>query len=197
MGIQDRKVRERDSFRKLIVATAHELLLTQGLKGLTMRALANTIEYSQSKIYEFFKNKDQLCEVIFEELCEKMLNEMMTVPKDLPPGQYFTELNMKVIEFHYNFPHSEELFNLVSYGPERFKTPTIFLEVERVSKEAIKNLNSPFIQTEEELLNAIDIVRCFKIGAATLMASETSAKGKKWAHAMAENTFKVLLRGWK
>ena len=99
MGIQDRKVRERDSFRKLIVATAHELLLTQGLKGLTMRALANTIEYSQSKIYEFFKNKDQLCEVIFEELCEKMLNEMMTVPKDLPPGQYFTELNMKVIEF--------------------------------------------------------------------------------------------------
>ncbi len=43
MGTQDRKAREREAFRKLIIAAAHDLLAAQGLKGLTMRSLAQTI----------------------------------------------------------------------------------------------------------------------------------------------------------
>ena len=69
--------------------------------------------------------------------------------------------------------------------------------MEKYPVEAVKNLNSPFIKTDEEILNALDIIRCFKIGIATLMASETSVKGKKRAYTMAENVIKVLLRGWK
>lgn len=195
--MQDRKAREKDAFRKLIIATAHELLAMHGLKGLTMRALAQTIEYSQSKIYEFFKNKDQLCEVVCEELCEKLLAIVKTIPKDVEPSKYLTELIMKVMEFHADYPHSEELFTLVCFGPKRFKIPKAYQEMEVYPIAAVKNLNSPYIQTEDEVLIALDIIRCFKIGIATLMASETSIQGKKRAYRMTENIIKVLLRGWK
>lgn len=197
MGTQDRKVREKEAFRKLIIATAHDLLAMHGLKGLTMRALAQTIDYSQSKIYEFFENKNQLCEIICEELCEKLLAVVKTIPTDVDPSKYLTDLIMKVMEFHADFPHSEELFTLVCFGPQRFKIPKAYYEMEVYPITAVKNLNSPYIQTDDEVLIALDIIRCFKIGIATLMASETSVEGKKRAYIMTENVIKVLLRGWK
>lgn len=197
MGQPERKAREKEAFRKLIIATAHDLIATHGLKGLTMRTLAQTIDYSQSKIYEFFKNKDQLCEIICEELCENLLAIVKQIPKDLESDKYLTELIMKVMEFHADFPHSEELFTLVCFGPQRFHVPKAYQEMEIYPIEAIKNLKSPYIQTEDEVLIALDIIRCFKIGIATLMASETSINGKKRAYTMTENVIKVLLRGWK
>lgn len=193
----ERRQKEKEAFRKLIIATAHELVSRHGLEGLTMRAVAHSVEYSQSKIYEFFKSKDQLCEVLCEELCEQLLAVVKEIPKSLPPDEYLTELIMKVVEFHADFPHSEQLFTLVCFGPRRFKIPPAYLEMEKYPVHAIKNLKSPYIKTEEDILIALDIIRCFKIGIAALMASETSIKGKKRAYTMAENVIQVLLRGWK
>ncbi|MBA2368804.1 MAG: TetR/AcrR family transcriptional regulator [Candidatus Protochlamydia sp.] len=196
MGIQERKEREKEAFRKLIIATAHELVSKHGLEGLTMRALAQTIEYSQSKIYEFFKNKDQLCEVLCEELCEKLMAIVKQISNELEPDKYLTELILKVVEFHATYPHSEELFTLVCFGPKRFKVPQAYLDMEVYPIAAVKNLKSPYIKTDEEVLIALDIIRCFKIGIATLMASETSLESKKRVYTMAENIVKVLIRGW-
>ncbi len=197
MGTLEKKNREKEAFRKLIIATAHDLVAKQGLEGLTMRSIAHTVEYSQSKIYEFFKSKDQLCEVLCGELCEQLLAIVKEIPKNLPPDKYLTELIMKVVEFHADFPHSDQLFTLVCFGPRRFKIPQAYFEMEKYSIEALKNLNSPYIKTEEDILIALDIIRCFKIGISALMTSETSIKGKKRTYTMAENVVQVLLRGWK
>lgn len=190
------KEREKEAFRKLIIATAHDLVAQHGLEGLTMRAIAQTIDYSQSKIYEFFKNKDQLCEVLCEELCEKLLGIVKQISKQLSPEKYLTELILKVVDFHATYHHSEELFTLVCFGPKRFKVPQAYLEMEIYPITAVKNLKSPYIKTDEEVLIALDIIRCFKIGIATLMATETSIDGKKRVQTMAEDIVKVLLRGW-
>lgn len=197
MGIQERKLREREAFRKLIIATAHDLLAKEGLQGLTMRAIANTIEYSQSKIYEFFKSKDQLCEVLFEELCDLFLAMLIKIPRDLTPEEYLSQVILTSIEFHANHPHSDELFTLVCFGPERFKIPHAYLELEKYSAGAVRNLKSPYIQSEEEVLLALDTIRCFKIGLSSLMASDTSIAGKKRVQNIAENFVEVLLRSWK
>lgn len=196
MGIQERKTREKEAFRKHIIATAHDLLAREGLEGVTMRAIAQAIEYSQSKIYEFFKSKDQLCEVLCGELCELLLAIVKKIPKQLKPEKYLTELIMKSVEFHVSFPHSEQLFTLVCFGPERFKIPLAYLEMEKYPREAVRNLQSPYIVSEEEVLIALDIIRCFKIGIATLMASETSVGGRKRTYSMTENIIEVLLRGF-
>lgn len=197
MSIKDRKSREKEAFRKLIVATAHDIVAQQGLQKLTMRSIANAIEYSQSKIYEFFKNKDQLCEVLFGEMCEKLLEITKNIPKELNPEHYLTELIMKSVEFHNAFPHSDELFTLVCFGPDRFKIPDIYREMEQYPIGAIRNLKSPHIQSDEDVFIALDVIRCFKIGILNLMSTETSIQGKKRIYNLAENVVSLLLRGWK
>jgi AcrR family transcriptional regulator len=197
MGYKERKAEEKKAFRQLIIDTAHELLVKQGLQGLTMRALAKYIEYSQSKIYEFFKNKDELCEVLCEDLCKKMLAFVENLPKEADPYQYLTSLITKVMAFHADFPHSDELLTLVCFGPQRFKIPEAYKTLEALSVNAVKNLNSPYIQTEEEIVVSLDAIRCVKIGVASLMSSETSVEGRQRIHKMAETIIQVLIRGWK
>lgn len=197
MGIKERKIREKENFRRLVIATAHEIMMKKGLDGLTMRAIAQTIEYSQSKIYEIFKSKDHLCEILCEEICEKLLEILRNVPKAKNPDQYLTDVILKTTEFHGVFPHSDTLFTLVCFGPERFRTPPAFIEIEKHFSMALRELKSPYLKTEKEILAALDIIRCIFIGVSNLMASETSLKGRTRALEMTENALKVLLRGWK
>lgn len=197
MGIQERKMREKEAFKKLIIATAHDLLIKQGLDGITMRAIANTLEYSQSKIYEFFTSKDELCEVLFEELITKLFEITKKIPKTLSPDEYLTQLLLKTVEFHTSYPHSEALFTLICYGPKRFEMPEVFHELEQYPITALKNLNSPYLKTDQQIYEALDMTRAIKTGIAAMMASESSFEGRKRIAAIADNIIKVLLRGWK
>lgn len=186
MGIKERKAREKEAFRKLIVTTAHDLLMKEGLDGLTMRAIAGHIEYSQSKIYEFFTSKDQLFEVLFEELIEKLFEIIKKIPKTLNPEEYFTQFILKTVEFHVSYPHSEALFTLVCYGPGRYNVPKVFQELEQYLINALRNLKSPYLKTDQEIYVALAMIRSFLIGIASIQEKN-----------IAENIIKVLLRGWK
>lgn len=197
MGIKERKIREKENLRKLIIASAHDILMKEGLEGLTMRSIANHIEYSQSKIYEFFASKDELCEVLCKEHCEKLLSILHKVSNKKDSEKYLTSLIIKAMEFHISHPHSDRLFTLVCFGPERFKVPEAFLEVESLFVSALKNLKSPYLESENAILASLDIIRCIFIGVSSLMLSETSSKGKTRGLAITENALKVLLRGWK
>ena len=197
MGIKERKIREKENFRKLIVANAHEILMKNGLDGLTMRAIANNIEYSQSKIYEFFASKDELCQILCKEHCEKLLEILQSVSDKTDPGKNLTNLIVKTIEFHDSHPHSDTLLTLVCFGPQRFKIPEAFLEVENLFVSALKDLKSPYLTTESDILASLDIIRCLFIGVSNLMMSETSLEGKSRGLAITKNTLKILLRGWK
>lgn len=197
MGIKERKIREKENLRKLIVANAHEILMKDGLGGLTMRSIANNIEYSQSKIYEFFASKDELCEVLCKEHCEKLLGILQSVSDKMGPEKYLTNLIIKTMEFHSSHPHSDTLLTLVCFGPQRFKIPEAFLEMENLFVSALKKLKSPYLTTERDILASLDIIRCIFIGVSNLMVSETSSEGKSRGLAITENALKVLLRGWQ
>jgi AcrR family transcriptional regulator len=58
--LQNAREREREQLRHDIVTAARDLLLEQGLSGLSMRSIADRIEYSPATIYLYFKDKDEL-----------------------------------------------------------------------------------------------------------------------------------------
>lgn len=60
MGVAERRERERGQLRQQIVDAARDLLLEQGLAGLSMRSIADRIEYSPATIYSHFRDKDEL-----------------------------------------------------------------------------------------------------------------------------------------
>ncbi len=69
--------------------------------------------------------------------------------------------------------------------------------MENLYINALKNLESPYLATEEVILASLDIIRCIFIGVSNLMMSETSVEGRIRGLEITENALKVLLRGWK
>ena len=67
MGIVERKQRQRDTLRQQILDAALEVFATEGIQRVSMRRLAEKIEYSTSTIYMHFKSKDELFECVCEE----------------------------------------------------------------------------------------------------------------------------------
>ena len=72
MGIRERKKRNADKMRQRILKAAMELFAKGGYDNVTMRRMAEKIEYSPGTIYLYFKNKNdimlQLCYQGFEQL---------------------------------------------------------------------------------------------------------------------------------
>jgi AcrR family transcriptional regulator len=72
VGVAERREREREQLRGLIVDAARDLLVEQGLAGLSMRAIAERIEYSPATIYIYFKDKDELIRDVVRTGFERM-----------------------------------------------------------------------------------------------------------------------------
>ena len=60
MGITERREREKEEVRKKILDAARELFATEGYERVTMRKVAEAIEYSPTTIYHHFEDKDDL-----------------------------------------------------------------------------------------------------------------------------------------
>jgi len=77
MGIVERKERDKESMRSAVLEAAMELYLEKGIESLTIRAVAERIEFSPATIYLYFRDKDdivyQLYNIAFGKFYEKQL----------------------------------------------------------------------------------------------------------------------------
>ena len=66
MGLAARRERERFEVREKILDATRTLLATHGYDGVTMRKIAEAIEYSPTVIYSHFKDKQALIDALLE-----------------------------------------------------------------------------------------------------------------------------------
>ena len=67
MGVKERREREKSETKDKILDAARELFVTEGYEGVSMRKVAEKIEYSPTAIYVHFADKEEL----FRELCHR------------------------------------------------------------------------------------------------------------------------------
>ncbi len=60
MGIKERKARGQSDLKRKIMAAAEELFVQEGYANVSMRKIAEKIEYSPTTIYRYFKNKAEV-----------------------------------------------------------------------------------------------------------------------------------------
>jgi AcrR family transcriptional regulator len=76
LGPSERRQREREEIRGLILDAARELFVAEGYEAVTMRRIAERIEYSPTAIYFHFKDKEalmgELCAVDFYTLATQL-----------------------------------------------------------------------------------------------------------------------------
>src|SRR6266404_5445040 len=67
MGIRERHERDREAVRRAILDAARDLFVTEGYQNVSIRKVAERIEYSPAAIYGYFPSKDDIFFALAEE----------------------------------------------------------------------------------------------------------------------------------
>ena len=76
MGIAERRTRHKASLRNEILDAARALFVEEGYDAVSMRKVAQRIEYSPTTIYLHFKDKGELFQAICEEMFAKLSRKL-------------------------------------------------------------------------------------------------------------------------
>jgi AcrR family transcriptional regulator len=117
MGIKERREREKSETRDKILDAARELFVSEGYEGVSMRKVAERIEYSPTAIYVHFADKKEL----FHELCRQdfaRLQEVVAVaemPTD--PIERLRQIGRNYVQFGMSFPNHYVFMFMTPHPP--------------------------------------------------------------------------------
>jgi len=83
MGLKERRQRERDARREMILEAARELLQEKGLDGASMNQIARRAELGVATLYSYFTNKEDLYVALQTEGIEMLREKMRKALKGL------------------------------------------------------------------------------------------------------------------
>jgi AcrR family transcriptional regulator len=72
MGIPERKEKQKLEIKKQILDASMKLFVEEGFENVTIRRIADIIEYSPTTVYLYFKDKDEIFEGLHDEGFQKM-----------------------------------------------------------------------------------------------------------------------------
>ncbi len=100
MGISERKEKQKLEIRKAILDASMKLFVEQGYENVSIRKIADLIEYSPTTVYLYFKDKNeilfQLHEIGFQKMAEYNA-ELWTIKNPLvrlhKMGEFYDEVS--------------------------------------------------------------------------------------------------------
>lgn len=110
MGIVERKEREREEMRKLILDAARKLFLENGFEKVSIRNIADEIEYSPATIYLYYKDKNELFFALHQTAFTKMIEEFAPIEAIEQPIDKLIEMGRLYLRFAFENP---ELYDLM------------------------------------------------------------------------------------
>lgn len=97
MGVKERKLREKKFLRQEILDAASELFVTEGYENVSMRRIADKIEYSPTTIYLYFKDKAELLEQVCQETFSRLIVHLTRILDQ--PGDPLDRLKRGLIAY--------------------------------------------------------------------------------------------------
>jgi AcrR family transcriptional regulator len=79
MGTAERKERNKQEMRRLILETAKRLFVEEGFEKVTLRRIAEAIEYSVGTLYLYFSDKDEILYALHSEGFEELYQRQQRV----------------------------------------------------------------------------------------------------------------------
>jgi AcrR family transcriptional regulator len=128
LGIADRRERQRAELREQILKAAREIVLNQGFEGLTMRKIADAIEYSAATIYLHFSSRDEIAHALVQEGFAEMLAYMGPVITIADPLERLSAIGRAYVRFGMEHPQTYRLIFMAEYtsvvmGEEKLEDP--------------------------------------------------------------------------
>jgi AcrR family transcriptional regulator len=117
LGPKERRVREREETRGKIMDAARELFVAEGYDAVTMRRIADRIEYSPTAIYFHFRDK----ETLLKELCQTdfltLAHQFTAMQKIADPLEKLKATGLAYLRFGHENPNHYRLMFMTPHPP--------------------------------------------------------------------------------
>jgi len=128
MGVKERKLRQKKFLRQEILDAASELFVKEGFENVSMRRIAEKIEYSPTTIYLYFRDKAELLEQVCHETFARLtahLTRIFEQPGD--PAERLKRGLLAYIHFGLENPHHYRATFMMpipeGFDQEKYKRP--------------------------------------------------------------------------
>jgi len=120
MGVKERREREKQQVRQEILDAARELFIKEGYENVSMRKIAEKIEYSPTTIYIYFDDKAELVHYLCEESFVKLVEMFETLGEDLSdPVAALKKCGRAYIEFGLKYPNDYKVTFILNLRPDK------------------------------------------------------------------------------
>jgi AcrR family transcriptional regulator len=198
LGVKERQGRERESVGRAILDAARELFVAEGYRNVSLRKIAEKIEYSPAAIYSYFPSKDD----IFMALAEEGFRMLFAHAADAPLPDPVDDIRCAFLR----------LYEFSRLHPEYFSLMFLDRSVPRISQDwqrfgfvrEMKNRIDARIQAAIDagvFPPGISPEAVFRIllatitGVATLTLCERLGPGKQDTDALARDALEAALTG--
>ncbi|HTS28060.1 MAG TPA: TetR/AcrR family transcriptional regulator [Bryobacteraceae bacterium] len=82
MGTTQRRAREKEGLREEILDAARALFVKEGYESVSIRKIADKIEYAPGTIYLYFRDKAEILDKICEETFAKLITRLQAIEND-------------------------------------------------------------------------------------------------------------------
>jgi AcrR family transcriptional regulator len=115
MGIAERKEREREGVKDLILNAAREIFLSEGYENTSIRKIATAIEYSPGIIYHHFKDKNELLLALHDKAFECKIEALFLSVQNMPdPLERLKATGKGYLQYGIDNPQDYELMFILS-----------------------------------------------------------------------------------
>ena len=117
MGIKERRAREKSETRDKILDAARDLFISEGYEGVSMRKVAEKIEYSPTAIYVHFADKKELFHQLCQEDFAKLADAFQSPAMPLNPIERLTFIGQTYVDFGMKYPNHYKLMFMTAHPP--------------------------------------------------------------------------------
>ena len=202
MGIKERQERDREAVRRSILDAARELFVSEGYRNVSIRKIAEKIEYSPAALYGYFPSKDDIFYALAEEGFRLLhrdhagtLDEQLAA---LKPLDRIKAIFWRLYEFSRQHPQYFELMFVDRSVPRISQAYERFAFARQMKAELVGHIKTCIDSGDlPSHLNPNVVFRLLTmglLGAAMMRLSDRLAPGED-ADTLARDVLAVTLRG--
>jgi AcrR family transcriptional regulator len=203
MGIRERQERDREAVSRAILDAARDLFVSEGYRNVSIRKIAEKIEYSPAALYSYFPSKDDIFYALAEEGFRLLYTRDNAAALDaelekLKPLERVTAIFWRLYEFSRQHPQYFELMFVDRSVPRISQAYERFAFAREMKAYLVGQIQSCIDSGAlPSHLNANVVFRVLTMGlmgAAMMRLSDRLGRGEN-ADTLARDVLAVTLRG--
>jgi AcrR family transcriptional regulator len=200
MNAKERRERQKRETREAILNVACQLIAQGGAAGVTVRKIAEAVDYTPPIIYEHFENKEDILTALQSQWSLQMSTMVQNIyDEELPPKEALEKIVLSYFDFAYEHPEFYKAimgieFEFSSCG--QFNSSP-FQIIRLILKELIGNALSFSAAKRIDLDDAVELLRSYLHGICALFLLKRIKGGETRVRKLIRNGLSLYLKGWE